>query len=62
MAALSLQPWQWGVLAGAYARRGMASFADVLPPPAVEAVHQYLIQRSHDLKTELNAAAAPAKP
>jgi quinohemoprotein ethanol dehydrogenase len=50
-----------GILAGAYARRGMASFSDVLPPPAVEAVHQYLIQRAHDLKTELQAAT-PAKP
>ena len=49
------------IVAGAFARRGMPSFSDVLPPEAIEAVHQYLIQRAHDLKTELEAAA-PAKP
>jgi quinohemoprotein ethanol dehydrogenase len=45
-----------GILAGAYAKKGMPVFADILPPPYQEALHQYIIKRSHDLQAELKAA------
>ncbi|HUR41257.1 MAG TPA: PQQ-dependent dehydrogenase, methanol/ethanol family [Verrucomicrobiae bacterium] len=45
------------IVAGALSSRGMPSFSDVLPPDAVQAIHQYVIQRSHDLKQELQAQA-----
>lgn len=51
-----------GILAGAYAAKGMPSFSDVLNQPDVDAVHQYIIQRAHDLKADLarHPAAASA--
>ncbi len=48
-----------GILAGAYAQKGMPSMMDVLTPEDVETVRQYLIKRAHDLKAELAQAAAP---
>ncbi len=45
-----------GILAGAYAQRGMPSVMDKLTPEDVEAIHQYLIKRAHDLKRDLEAA------
>ena len=47
-----------GILAGAYARRGMPVFADLLPPEYIEALHQYVIKRAHDLDDELKAASS----
>ncbi|MDP9139633.1 MAG: PQQ-dependent dehydrogenase, methanol/ethanol family [Pseudomonadota bacterium] len=47
-----------GILAGAFAQKGMPGFMDMLTPEDVEAIHQYVIQRSHDLKKELDAAKA----
>ncbi len=44
-----------GILAGAYASKGMPAMMDVLTPADVEAVHQYLIKRAQDLKGELAA-------
>ena len=53
-----------GIVAGARMVKGMPSFAAVLQPDDVEAIRQYLIQRSHDLAAELKtnpvAATAPA--
>jgi quinohemoprotein ethanol dehydrogenase len=45
-----------GILAGAYSKKGMPIFADILPPEYQGALHQYLIKRSHDLKEEMKAA------
>ncbi len=45
-----------GILAGAYAKKGMPVFADILPPPYQEAIHQYVIKRAHDLKEEVKQA------
>jgi quinohemoprotein ethanol dehydrogenase len=50
-----------GILAGAYASRGMPIMIDLLPGPNLDAVHQYIIKRSHDLKAEL-AQQGEAKP
>jgi quinohemoprotein ethanol dehydrogenase len=50
------------IVSGAYAKRGMPSYADVLPPPAIEAVHQYVILRAHDLKKELAAVQEAPLP
>lgn len=47
-----------GIVAGAQADRGMPSFAGRLDADEVEAIRQYLIKRSHDLKTALDTAAA----
>jgi quinohemoprotein ethanol dehydrogenase len=44
-----------GILAGALASRGMPALMDVLTPEDAEAIHQYLIKRANDLKTELTA-------
>ncbi|WP_281280182.1 PQQ-dependent dehydrogenase, methanol/ethanol family [Panacagrimonas perspica] len=41
-----------GILAGAFAPQGMPSFMDVLTAPDVDAIHQYIIKRAHDLKKE----------
>ena len=52
-----------GIVAGAYAAKGMPSFAGTLSPQQVEDVHQYVIKRAHDLKADLDAvAAASATP
>lgn len=51
-----------GIVAGAKADRGMPSFAGRLGNEDVEAVHQYVIKRAHDLKKELaGTAATPPK-
>ena len=50
-----------GILAGAYAAKGMPGVMDKLKPDDVEAIHQYVIKRAHDLKKELSARA-PAEP
>jgi len=47
-----------GILAGAYAQRGMPVFIDLLPPEYVEALHQYVIKRAYDLEADLKAADA----
>ena len=47
-----------GILAGAYAERGMPSFSDVLKPEDVDSIHQYLIQRARDLEGALSARTA----
>jgi len=44
-----------GIVAGAYAQRGMPSFAETLPPQYVGLIHQYLIKRGHDVLAVLNA-------
>jgi quinohemoprotein ethanol dehydrogenase len=44
-----------GILGGAYASKGMPAMLDVLKPDEAEAIHQYLIQRAHDLQKELAA-------
>jgi len=44
-----------GILYGGRVPDGMPSFADNLKPEQVEQVHQYLIKRAHDLKSEGNA-------
>lgn len=50
-----------GIVAGAKADRGMPSFAGRFSPEDVEAIRQYVIKRSHDLKQEL-ATVAQASP
>ena len=50
------------IIAGAKARRGMPAMTDVLDPEGIEAVHQYLIRRAHDLKGQLAAAAPETAP
>lgn len=44
-----------GIVAGAYAQRGMPAFSDVLDANAVESIHQYLIQRARDLDIAMSA-------
>ena len=44
-----------GIVAGAYAKRGMPSFGHVLPPEQTALIHQYLIKRSHDLVAQIEA-------
>ncbi|ULQ47631.1 PQQ-dependent dehydrogenase, methanol/ethanol family [Flagellatimonas centrodinii] len=39
-----------GILAGAYASKGMPSVMDKLDAEQVEAIHQYIIKRAHDVK------------
>lgn len=41
------------VLAGALAKRGMPGMMDKLSPKDVDAIHQYVIKRAHDLKAHL---------
>jgi quinohemoprotein ethanol dehydrogenase len=50
-----------GILAGAFAQKGMPSVMDKFTAEDVEAVHQYVIKRAHDLKKEISGkeAAAP---
>ena len=47
-----------GIVYGARANRGMPSFAGRLKPEEVDAIHQYLIKRAHDLQDELKGAGA----
>ena len=57
--------WDAIVLKGAFAGKGMVSFAHVLSPQDSTAIHQYVISRAHAERAEANAsarAAAPAKP
>jgi quinohemoprotein ethanol dehydrogenase len=49
-----------GIIAGAHASRGMPAMMDVLTPQDADAIHQYLIQRAHDLKAQLAGSAAKA--
>ncbi len=39
-----------GILAGAYASKGMPSVMDKLNAEQVQAIHQYIIKRAHDVK------------
>ncbi|MDM4769186.1 PQQ-dependent dehydrogenase, methanol/ethanol family [Solimonas sp. SE-A11] len=50
-----------GILAGAYARKGMPVFADLLPPDYQAVLQQYIIKRAHDLEQELAAQQKDAK-
>ncbi|MDE0854502.1 MAG: PQQ-dependent dehydrogenase, methanol/ethanol family [Nevskia sp.] len=50
-----------GIVYGARASRGMPSFAGKLKPDEVNAIHQYLIKRAHDLQDDLKAAQTAAK-
>jgi len=45
------------VLHGQRSPKGMPPFASILKPEDADAIHHYLIQRTHDLKQELDAAA-----
>jgi quinohemoprotein ethanol dehydrogenase len=45
------------VLKGLYADKGMASFADVLSPSDVEAIHAYLIARGNEDYADASAKA-----
>ena len=47
-----------GIVAGALANRGMPSFASLLQPDEIDAIHQYVILRAHTLKDDL-AGATP---
>lgn len=49
-----------GIVYGGRTERGMPSFAKGINPEQVELIRQYIITRSHALKAELDAAAAPA--
>ena len=49
------------ILAGAYADKGMPAVMDKLSAEDVQAIHQYLIKRAHDLKEEIEAAKAVAE-
>ena len=51
-----------GILAGAYAGKGMPSVMDKFSPEDVEAVHQYIIQRAHDLKKQMSEADKAGSP
>ncbi len=46
------------VLSGARLNRGMPNFAEVLKPEDMELIRQYIIKRSHDLKSQLDKVAA----
>lgn len=50
-----------GIVYGARANHGMPSFAGRLKPEEVDAIHQYLIKRAHDLKDELKATQTAGK-
>ena len=47
-----------GIVAGAYAAKGMPSFTGTLSAEQVEDIHQYVIKRAHDLKADLAKNAA----
>lgn len=49
------------IVAGARANNGMPAFTGKLANDEVEAIHQYLIQRAHDLKKDLAVQAAPGR-
>ncbi|NGY05765.1 PQQ-dependent dehydrogenase, methanol/ethanol family [Solimonas terrae] len=49
-----------GILAGAYASKGMPAMMDVLSADDADAIHQYLIQRAHDLQKQLAAGSGKA--
>jgi quinohemoprotein ethanol dehydrogenase len=51
--------WSSDVCSSDLAGKGMPGVMDKLTPADVEAIHQYVIKRAHDLKKEL-AAQAPA--
>lgn len=46
------------VAGGTLSKQGMPAFADRLSEKEIEAIHQYLIKRQHDLKRELETAEA----
>jgi quinohemoprotein ethanol dehydrogenase len=48
-----------GILAGAYASKGMPSVMDKLSAADVEAVHQYIIKRAHDAWKEQSPEVSP---
>jgi quinohemoprotein ethanol dehydrogenase len=47
-----------GIVAGAFAAKGMPSFTDILKPEDIDAIHQYVIKRAHDLDEQLKAGQA----
>jgi len=51
-----------GILAGAYAQKGMPSFMDVLAAEDVDSIHHYLVKRAQDLQGELAVAADKIEP
>ncbi len=51
-----------GIVYGARANHGMPAFAGRLKPEEVDAIHQYLIKRAHDLKDELKSAQTAKAP
>jgi quinohemoprotein ethanol dehydrogenase len=50
------------IVAGAKSDRGMPSFAGRFEAQDVEAIHQYLIKRAHDLKDELASTGTRVTP
>ena len=44
------------IVSGALARKGMPNFTDILKAEDMDAIHQYVIKRAHDLDGELKAA------
>jgi quinohemoprotein ethanol dehydrogenase len=47
-----------GIVAGARAQKGMPSFVGRLQPNEIDAIHQYLIKRAHDLQDQLKPVKA----
>ncbi len=50
-----------GIVAGAFAAKGMPSFTGTLSNEQVEDIHQYVIKRAQDLKADLARASGAAK-
>ena len=50
-----------GIVYGGRVNDGMPSFAEELKPDEVELVHQYIIKRAHDLKSDMAAAKTSAR-
>jgi quinohemoprotein ethanol dehydrogenase len=48
-----------GYVYGMSADKGMPNFVGIVAPEEVEKIHQYVIQRAHDLKAELAQRDAP---
>ncbi|HEY9147814.1 MAG TPA: c-type cytochrome, partial [Gammaproteobacteria bacterium] len=46
------------IVYGTLSNKGMPPFGGILEPAQMEQIHQYIIQRSHDLRDELAPAAA----
>ena len=46
------------IVYGTLSNKGMPPFGGILEPEQVEQIHQYIIQRSHDLRDELAPAAS----